>query len=83
MPTELELLKEENAELRAAAEEHSKNIDVASKAGLALVKNNQDLQNQIQIQAEKIAQLDQENNQLRTQNNEIVKVKESEASREQ
>ena len=80
METELELLKRENAELRAAVEEYSKKLDEASKAGLTLVKNNQGLQNQIQIQAEKIAQLGQENNQL---GNEIGKIKESETSREQ
>ena len=80
METELELLKRENAELRAAVEVYSKNLDEASKAGLTLVKNNQDLQNQIQIQVEKITQLGQENNQL---GNEIGKIKESETSREQ
>jgi len=77
---ELELLKKENAELRAVVEVYSKDLDEASKAGLTLVKNNQDLQNQIQIQVEKITQLGQENNQL---GNEIGKIKESETSREQ
>ena len=77
---ELELLKRENAELRAVVEEYSKKLDEASKAGLTLVKNNQGLQNQIQIQAEKITQLGQENNQL---GNEIGKIKGSETSREQ